>query len=68
MSDAPENHFAVHNALLTKRDFSERSLLIHEDINPAPLIGEKLRYAFAAPLRIRGMDASLVNVIVEVES
>ncbi len=36
-------------------------------IMKAPLIGKKLISAFTAPLRIKNHDASVVNIIVEIE-
>lgn len=47
--------------------YSEPTMLIYEDINMELIIGKTLKSAFAAPLRIKGHDASVVNVIVEVE-
>lgn len=59
--------FSVHHAFLDHEKYSEPTMLIYEDINMEPIIGKKLKSAFAAPLRIKGHDASVVNVIVEVE-
>ncbi|SDI41476.1 cyclase family protein [Natribacillus halophilus] len=67
LNDAPNNSFFVHHAFLNHEKYSEPTMLIYEDINPEPLIGKTLKSAFSAPLRLEGYDASVVNVIVEVE-
>lgn len=67
LTEAKDNGYAVHHAYLDHEKYSEPTMLIYEDINPEPLIGKKLVSAFTAPLRIKDHDASIVNVIVEVE-
>lgn len=67
LNDAPGNGFFVHHAFLDDEKYIEPTMLIYEDINPEPLIGKTLKSAFCSPLRIKGKDASVVNVIVEVE-
>ena len=67
LTEAKNNGYAVHHAFLNHEIYTEPTMLIYEDINPEPLIGKKLLSAFTAPLRIRDHDASLVNVIVEIE-
>lgn len=67
LNEAAHNGYFVHHAFLDDEKYSEPTMLIYEDINPEPLIGKKLKSAFSAPLRIKGHDASVVNVIVEVE-
>lgn len=62
-----ENGFIVHNAFLNHEKYTTPTMLIYEDINPEPIIGKRLKSAFAAPLRIKGHDASVVNLIVELE-
>lgn len=61
------NRYFVHHAFMDHEKYGEPTMLIYEDINPAPLIGKKLLSAFAAPLRIKNHDASIVNIIVEIE-
>ncbi|HHX75013.1 MAG TPA: cyclase family protein [Firmicutes bacterium] len=61
------NGFRTHNAFLDPEKYDTPTILIYEDINPEPLIGKKLLRAFTAPLRILDHDASVVNIIVEVE-
>src|SRR5690625_1702726 len=67
LNEAPDNGFFVHHAFLDHKKYDEPTMLIYEDINPEPLIGKKLKSAFATPLRIKGHDASVVNVVVEIE-
>lgn len=67
LHDAQQNGFAVHHAFLNHETYEESTMLIYEDINPEPIIGKKLKSAFSAPLRIKHHDASVVNLIVEVE-
>lgn len=62
-----KNGFRTHNAFLNPDKFPQRTILIYEDYNPAPIDGKKIISAMSAPLRIRNKDASVVNVIAEVE-
>jgi Predicted metal-dependent hydrolase len=62
-----KNGFRTHNAFLNPNKFSQRTLLIYEDYNPAPIDGKKIIFAMSAPLRIRDKDASVVNIIAEIE-
>ncbi|KHL97503.1 hypothetical protein QW71_01645 [Paenibacillus sp. IHB B 3415] len=68
MAEAKRTGFFVHHAFLDHEKYKEPTMLIYEDINPAPLINKKLISAFAAPLRIKDHDASIINIIVEVEA
>ncbi|NLJ78070.1 MAG: cyclase family protein [Tissierellia bacterium] len=61
------NGFATHNTFLDPDKYDTPTILIYEDINPEPIIGKKLKSAFTAPLRIIDHDASIVNIIVEIE-
>ncbi len=67
LNDAQENGYAIHHAFLDHEKYEDPTMLIYEDINPEPIIGKTLISAFSAPLRIKGHDASNVNIIVEVE-
>lgn len=67
LNEAQHNGYFVHHAFLDHEKYEQPTMLIYEDINPAPLIGKSLVSAFAAPLRIKNHDASVVNVIVEIE-
>lgn len=62
-----KNGFRTHNAFLNPDKFPQRTILIYEDYNPAPIDGKKIISAMSAPLRIRNKDASVVNVIAEIE-
>jgi kynurenine formamidase len=66
MKNGAENGFRTHNAFLNPKKFPQRTILIFEDYNPQPIIGKSLLSAFSAPLRLRGTDASVVNIAVEV--
>lgn len=61
-----ENGFRTHKAFLDP-DRPNEPILIYEDINPAPILGKKLLRAFCTPLRISGGDASICNLVVEIE-
>lgn len=67
LNDAKDNGYFVHHAFLDHKKYDEPTMLIYEDINPEPLIGKTLKSAFTAPLRITGHDASIVNIVVDVE-
>jgi kynurenine formamidase len=67
LTEAKSNGYFVHHAFLDHEKYEEPTMLIYEDINPAPLIGKKLISAFSAPLRIKNHDASIVNIIVEIK-
>ena len=67
LTEAADNGYFVHHAFPDDEKYSEPTMLIYEDINPEPLIGKTLKSAFSAPLRIKGHDASVVNLIVETE-
>lgn len=62
-----KNGYRTHNAFLNQVKFPERTILIYEDYNPEPIINKKLISAFATPLRIKGKDASVINIVVEIE-
>lgn len=59
--------FRTHNAFLNPFKFPQRTILIYEDYNTAPIEGKKMISAFSAPLRIVDKDASVVNIVVEIE-
>lgn len=67
LTEAKENCYFVHHAFLDHERYEEPTMLIYEDINPEPLIGKKIISAFTAPLRIKNHDASVVNVVVQIE-
>ena len=62
------NGFATHHALLNPKRYSQRTILVYEDYNPQPIMDKKLVSAFTAPLRLKGIDATVVNIVVEIES
>jgi kynurenine formamidase len=68
MEAGATNNFRTHNAFLNPEKFPQRTLLIYEDYNPQPLLGKVLLSAFTAPLRLRGRDGTVVNIVVEIDN
>lgn len=62
-----KNGFQTHTRLFDPKKYDSSYVLVYEDVNPEPLIGQKMKKAFSAPLRIKDHDASIVNVVVELE-
>lgn len=60
-----ENGYRTHKAFLDPSREND-TILIYEDINPAPIVGKKLLSACCTPLRIIGGDASICNLIVAI--
>lgn len=61
-----ENGFRTHKAFLDP-DRKNDTKLIYEDMNPAPLIGKKIKRAFCTPVRVKGGDAVVCNLVAEIE-
>jgi len=61
------NIWSVHRTLLGRRDVSQRSIVIIEDVNLAPILGKKIKRVFAAPLLIKGIGGSPVNMFAEID-
>lgn len=61
-----ENGFRTHKAFLNP-DLPNDTICIFEDVNPEPIIGKKLLRACTVPLRIVGRDASICNIVVEID-
>lgn len=66
IANGKENGFRTHKAFLDP-DKPNDTILIYEDINPEPIVGKKLTRAFCTPLRILGGDASICNLVIEIE-
>ena len=66
LSQGKELGYPVHRGLM--KEEGGKSIVIFEDYNPKPIEGKKILSAFAAPLRIKGRDASPVNIVVEYEN
>lgn len=60
------NGFRTHKAFLDPQK-PNKTILVYEDINIAPIAGKKLLSACCTPLRITGRDASVCNLVVEIE-
>lgn len=67
ISQGLENGFRTHKAFIDPDRFPGPTILIYEDVNPRPIIGQKLKSAFTAPLRLVKHEASVVNIVVEIE-
>jgi kynurenine formamidase len=63
----PRSNFGVHKTLLDGELHKVRPVLAFEDVNLGKLHGRSVRRILAAPLRWRGLEASPVNPIAEVE-
>jgi arylformamidase len=64
----PEQGFAVHRMLLHHETSSNRTLLIYENVNTAPVVGRKLKTVWALPVRFAGLEAGPVAMVAEVEA
>lgn len=60
------NGFRTHKAFLDPNRPGD-TILIYEDINIAPIAGQKLLSVCACPLRLVGRDASICNPVAEIE-
>ena len=58
------NGYATHNTLLEDRGCLP--CMIYEDYDPSRIVGRKLKRAFTTPLRLKGREATPVNIVVEV--
>lgn len=60
------NGFRTHKAFLDP-DRKNDTILIYEDMNPEPIIGKKIARAFCSPIRIKGGEAAICNLVAEIE-
>lgn len=67
LKEGKKNGYRTHNLLLNPKESAERTLVIIEDYNPKELIEKKILSAVAVPLRIKGKDATPINIIANVE-
>ena len=63
----PANHFKVHKTLLDSDLYNTRPLLIYEDVNIGIVAGKTIKRIYAFPLRLRGLEASPVNIVAEID-
>jgi len=61
-----KTEFEVHKTLLSGEKYQDRSVLIYEDVNLSKVRGKSIKRIYAFPLRLRGLDASPVNMVAEV--
>jgi arylformamidase len=62
----PKTGFEVHKTLLSGESYQDRPVLIYEDVNLGKVLGKPIKRIYAFPLRLRGLDASPVNMVAEV--
>jgi len=62
----PKTNFKVHKTLLDGDLYDTRPLLIFEDVNIGKILNKKIKKIYAFPLRLKGLDASPVNIIAEI--
>ena len=62
----PEKNFVVHKSFLDGDLYPQRSILIFEDVNIANILGKKAKRIYGFPLRLKGLEASPVNLVAEV--
>jgi kynurenine formamidase len=63
----PANHFEVHKTLLDGDLYNTRPLLIYEDVNIGIVADKTIQRIYAFPLRLRGLEASPVNMVAEID-
>jgi arylformamidase len=64
---AVEN-FKVHKTFLDGDLYETRPLLIFEDVNIGIVADKKIKRIYAFPLRLRGLEASPVNIVAEIDA
>jgi kynurenine formamidase len=64
-TSGPAEHFKVHKTFLDGDLYETRPLLIYEDVNIGIVAGKKIKRIYAFPLRLRGLEASPVNMVAE---
>ena len=62
----PKTNFKVHKTLLDGDLYNTRPLLIFEDVNIEKVLNKKIKRIYAFPLRLKGLDASPVNIVAEI--
>lgn len=60
------NNFRTHKAFLDPAK-SNDTILIYEDVNLAPIVGQSIKKIYCTPLRIVGRDASICNPVAIIE-
>ncbi len=64
--DGNRNNFPIHHQLLSSTTSRKRPVLIIEDVNLEPLIGNNVKKVFALPMRYQRADGAPVSVVAEV--
>lgn len=62
----PKTNFKVHRTLLDGDLYNTRPLLIFEDVNIGKVLNKKIKKIYAFPIRLKGLDASPVNIVAEI--
>lgn len=60
------NNFRTHKAFLDPNKPND-TILIYEDVNLEPIVGETIKKIYCTPLRIVGRDASICNPVAIIE-
>ena len=61
----PRENFTVHKTLLDGELYDTRPLLIYEDVNTGKILNQTVKTIYAFPLRLKGLEASPVNIVAE---
>jgi kynurenine formamidase len=67
-TSGPAENFKVHKTLLDGNLYETRPLLIYEDVNIGIIADKKIKRIYAFPLRLRGLEASPVNMVAETDA
>jgi arylformamidase len=65
--EGPSASFKVHKTLLDGDLYNTRPLLIYEDVNTGIVADKTIKHIYAFPLRLRGLEASPVNIVAEID-
>jgi kynurenine formamidase len=64
----PAENFKVHKSLLDGDLYQTRPLLIYEDVNIGIIADKTIKRIYAFPLRLKGLEASPVNIVAELDT
>ena len=63
---AQESNFRVHRTLLDESLYDTRPVIVYEDVNVGRILDKKIKRIYAFPIRLKGLDASPVNMVAEI--
>jgi len=64
----PAENFKVHKTLLDVNLYKTRPLLIYEDVNIGIIADKTIKRIYAFPIRLKGLEASPVNIVAELDA